>query len=385
MNQDHIIPKRSDDRLNYKEVVVAHKLIQNWRSYIREILDPNFWYRNTLELISALERQLWKYAEGSQFSVINRRAPYNEWTWGHFYDDITRLDVEVDESLIGTYPMLKNGVIYIPILSGVKYIVIRNLGDKAKELFHTIKSGIAHEYYKSSQLISQLNQDKLTWAYNRQFVESFSRQYTPESMGRNGQKFVIFGIDLNAFKEINDQLGHDTWDKALIAATEALQKVFSRQSDFVCRMSGDEFIVIIDASTWTPAIRDANVALFKRKIHLHLKNIWDTWIPEERRIENAPSLSMSIGVWNMDSNTSLERALIDADLEMLREKPEIGWVLRIARKLKDIKDLSLIPIVLDEMKQIPWIESFQDEDRKRASEIIDELSAIFQRNSTAKK
>jgi hypothetical protein len=58
--------------------------------------------------------------------------------------------------------MLEHDTVYIPILEGAKYIIIRNLGEKAKEFFHTVKSEIAREYNKSINLISQLNQDKLT-------------------------------------------------------------------------------------------------------------------------------------------------------------------------------------------------------------------------------
>ena len=69
---------------------------------------------------------------------------------------------------------------------------------------------------------------------------------------------------------------------------------------------------------------------------------------------------------------------------MLREKPELGGVLRIARKLKEIKNLALIPLVLKEMKEIPGIETFVEGDRDRVLEIVDELSTIFERNTTRK-
>lgn len=204
-------------------------------------------------------------------------------------------------------------------------------------------------------------------------------------MKKSGKKFITLGIDLDGFKEINDRLGHDVWDKALIVATEILQKVFWRGIDYVCRVSGDEFVVIIDATMWEESAIDTNITTLSGKIKEWLRSKGNTWIPREKMIENPPKIGMSIWVGFMNSEISLEKAVIDADMDMLRKKPELWGVLRIARKLKDIKDLWLIPIVLDDLKNIPWIQEFPEDDKSRVSEIIDELSQIFERNSKKKQ
>lgn len=281
--------------------------------------------------------------------------------------------------------MLGEDEIYIPIFNGAKYLVVSNIGAKKKELFHTLKSGIVWEFEKSSRLIAQLNEDQLTWAYNRQFLEAFWKEHTSQNMKKSGKKFITLGIDLDGFKEINDRLGHDVWDKALIVATEILQKVFWRGIDYVCRVSGDEFVVIIDATMWEESAIDTNITTLSGKIKEWLRSKGNTWIPREKMIENPPKIGMSIWVGFMNSEISLEKAVIDADMDMLRKKPELWGVLRIARKLKDIKDLWLIPIVLDDLKNIPWIQEFPEDDKSRVSEIIDELSQIFERNSKKKQ
>lgn len=61
---------------------------------------------------------------------------------------------------------------------------------------------------------------------------------------RHGTKFALFIIDLDHFKKINDNLGHEAGDAVLIAtAARILQAI--RASDTVARYGGDEFIVLI--------------------------------------------------------------------------------------------------------------------------------------------
>ncbi|RDH80728.1 MAG: hypothetical protein DIZ80_17015 [endosymbiont of Galathealinum brachiosum] len=65
---------------------------------------------------------------------------------------------------------------------------------------------------------------------------------------RNKSKFGLLFIDLNNFKILNDNFGHDTGDNFLIAISKKL-KSCCRESDTLCRFGGDEFVIIIEAIT----------------------------------------------------------------------------------------------------------------------------------------
>lgn len=83
--------------------------------------------------------------------------------------------------------------------------------------------------------------DKLTQLANRTALNSVLNQYTnPEQ----SQPFLLLFVDLNKFKPLNDNYGHDNGDKALIEVASRL-KAALRDSDFVARLGGDEFVLVL--------------------------------------------------------------------------------------------------------------------------------------------
>ena len=88
-----------------------------------------------------------------------------------------------------------------------------------------------------------LNTDYLTGTYNRRQLDDYIKARIRNSHELSSFSAIL--IDLNDFKSINDQFGHDIGDEALKSAVQIISSSL-RQDDFVARYGGDEFMVILD-------------------------------------------------------------------------------------------------------------------------------------------
>jgi diguanylate cyclase (GGDEF)-like protein len=95
--------------------------------------------------------------------------------------------------------------------------------------------------------------DPLTGVRNRRFFQSTiladasqaARAYRTGSdhYSRDHRDLIFFLIDIDHFKEVNDQHGHDAGDRMLIEIARRLNRVV-RESDFLIRWGGEEFLVV---------------------------------------------------------------------------------------------------------------------------------------------
>ncbi len=83
--------------------------------------------------------------------------------------------------------------------------------------------------------------DPLTRLLNRAFFEATVRESLERIAWRN-ESFSLLFIDLDHFKSVNDTLGHQQGDALLRAVAERLRNVV-RETDFVARFGGDEFVI----------------------------------------------------------------------------------------------------------------------------------------------
>jgi diguanylate cyclase (GGDEF)-like protein len=103
------------------------------------------------------------------------------------------------------------------------------------------------QYMVQMELSNLALKDELTGLYNRRgFLALADRQL--KLARRSGRSLLLFFIDLDGLKEINDVFGHTEGDAALKWTAEALLATF-RDSDVVARLGGDEFAALaIEAS-----------------------------------------------------------------------------------------------------------------------------------------
>ncbi len=92
--------------------------------------------------------------------------------------------------------------------------------------------------------LSQANQDPLTGIANRRAFDCWLEQLCRESR-HNAFPFSLLLVDLDYFKRINDDYGHDTGDKVLCAVASLLSASLVRKGDQVARIGGEEFAVLL--------------------------------------------------------------------------------------------------------------------------------------------
>ena len=91
--------------------------------------------------------------------------------------------------------------------------------------------------------------DPLTGLPNRMLFAELTQAAVAQARRENGRLALLF-LDLDRFKGVNDALGHAAGDELLIALALRL-KATVRESDVVCRHSGDEFTLLLrDAHSW---------------------------------------------------------------------------------------------------------------------------------------
>jgi len=120
---------------------------------------------------------------------------------------------------------------------------------------------------------------------------------------------ALLAIDIDAFKSINDTLGHAAGDRVLIEMAQALQKAL-RQGDELFRIGGDEFVAVVDVPTPAVAVTVA-----------------------ERLVEaaRATGQTVSVGVAVRRATESPQQTMHRADLALYAAKASGKDAVKVAR------------------------------------------------------
>ena len=148
---------------------------------------------------------------------------------------------------------------------------------------------IAHDITDRKQVEEAMRSlsllDELTGLYNRRGFLTIAEQQLKISE-RNVKDLMLVFADMDGLKIINDNLGHQVGDIALVDSAHILKKSF-RSSDIIARFSGDEFIVLITE------VKDTNTTAYSKRLENNLRIFNET---EKRRYK----LSISTGIVRYD-------------------------------------------------------------------------------------
>jgi diguanylate cyclase (GGDEF)-like protein len=114
-----------------------------------------------------------------------------------------------------------------------------------------IRSQLDVLHSKQHELVHLASHDALTGLPNRLLFTQKLETAVSEAAASGEQLAVLF-VDLDRFKQINDQYGHAVGDRVLASVARRIQLVLS-DGDMVARLGGDEFIVLLRGTRSTDA------------------------------------------------------------------------------------------------------------------------------------
>lgn len=148
---------------------------------------------------------------------------------------------------VRAFPIRESGVTL-----GGRMLVLRDISRQrlAEEALHQaylqLKTRIDEIEILQDTLREQALHDPLTGLYNRRYLEeTLNREISRATREQRSLTFAL--IDLDNFKSINDRFGHIAGDAVLCALADLL-RAHCRQADIICRLGGEEFIVVLPSA-----------------------------------------------------------------------------------------------------------------------------------------
>ena len=154
--------------------------------------------------------------------------------------------------------------------------------------------------------------DPLTGLANRRYFNEFLKREVQRCI-RNRSVISLLIVDVDNFKDYNDEYGHPTGDRCLIAVGKALSALSRRPSDLAVRLGGDEFALILGNTDRLGAQKVAEA------VKTSVNDLGMSY-GESRNI------TVSIGIASMIPKTKREDEMLvqDADKALYRAKSAGG-------------------------------------------------------------
>ncbi len=189
-------------------------------------------------------------------------------------------------------------VLSIVIALGMHLLVFEDMTDEIRRT--NLALAAANEEVKRLAIT-----DPLTGCYNRRFFDEIGRREL-ERHRRYGKPLSVMFVDLNRFKHLNDRFGHDTGDQVLRTLGTLLQRQV-RQSDYVIRWGGDEFLLLLTCTAEEGAVK--------------AEELKAAFAQEREASSLPPDIGLSVGVAAVEESAeTLSHAIRVADAEMYRDK-----------------------------------------------------------------
>jgi|LGVF01.1.fsa_nt_gb diguanylate cyclase (GGDEF)-like protein len=211
----------------------------------------------------------------------------------------------LDINIVKRLKHLSSQVTKITVSKDLELRVDVNNRDEVTILQKNINYMLDDRKSLNDELLKHATLDIMTGLFNRRIGEEILENLI-DSAKENKTKFSICFIDINNLKTVNDELGHNAGDDMIINLAKIIKSNI-RENDLVCRLGGDEFLLVF---------HDYN----SNQAELAIKRI-NNRIDEFNRIENHKyKLSVSVGIEEYDGVSTMHELIKNADAKMYYEK-----------------------------------------------------------------
>lgn len=155
-------------------------------------------------------------------------------------------------------------------------------------------------------IVDQAEKDELTGVANRVKLRKVLSEIQ-EAIDNGSKGYGLLHIDLDRFKAINDTHGHAAGDAVLVSVTQRIEKEI-RQDDLLCRIGGDEFVVVCPNTEHFDPLTDIGERIVKT---LSEPINWD---------DTELTIGASVGAALSDVSTSHSDLIKNADVALYEVK-----------------------------------------------------------------
>jgi len=188
-------------------------------------------------------------------------------------------------------------------LTELKTILEQRVENRTTELQTTnkkLKTKLNQINKLQAKLIEEAIRDPLTGLFNRRFM---NENLSLEIARAKRMKFpiTIFFLDIDHFKDINDQFGHQVGDEILKEIGSTLITGL-RAGDFACRYGGEEFIMVL------PGMPKEKAKIIAERIQVRIRNLEIPKLKDQAKV----SISIGVAVYPQDA-TVIDELILLAD------------------------------------------------------------------------
>lgn len=228
------------------------------------------------------------------------------------------------------------------------------------EALLTVVGSVFRRAVETERLTAEARTDPLTGLWNRRGLEELMDQALSRS-ARTGERVALLVCDVDNFKAINDRLGHEAGDAALVAAAGCIRSV-TRPSDAAARLGGDEVALLLSgcdasgamavADRLREAIRRATPADSRVTLSIGIADVRMIHAPGPNRTSRESLLRLADEALYMAKHAGRDCAMIHPGAAVLPMRPP-PMTASGEIQVDDVFDIDLDDLVLEDLALDP--------------------------------